>query len=68
MAAQHQAAPGKEIRDGAQVEAALYAFDVATIGSTNLMLRMKVALIAGATLGQIADERRSGFGEYRPSS
>jgi hypothetical protein len=41
---------------------------VAAAGNTdNLLDVMKAALLAGATLGQIADSLRSVFGEHRVS-
>jgi methylmalonyl-CoA mutase, N-terminal domain len=58
----------KRNQDRAKVEAALADVDAAARGTTNLLSVMKQALIAGATLGQIADQLRSVFGEYRPGS
>ncbi len=58
----------KQNQDRPRVEAALVEVDAAARGTDNLLPLMKNALIAGATLGQIADQLRSVFGEYRPGS
>jgi methylmalonyl-CoA mutase N-terminal domain/subunit len=54
-------------RDGAAVEAALASMDAAARGTDNLLLPMKEALRARATLGEVSDVLRKVFGEYRPS-
>jgi methylmalonyl-CoA mutase N-terminal domain/subunit len=48
------------------VDPALRRVDAAARGTDNLLPVMKDALVAGATLGQIADVLRDAFGEYRP--
>ncbi len=57
----------KQRQDVASVNAALARVSAATAGTDNLLEVMKAALIAGATLGQIADALRSVFGEHRVS-
>jgi methylmalonyl-CoA mutase N-terminal domain/subunit len=54
-------------RDQSTVDSALRAVgDIAT-GTGNLLYPMKVALRAGATLGEVSDALRAVFGEYRPT-
>ncbi len=55
-------------QDQTRVAATLAAVGDAAGGVDNLLPPMKDALLAGATLGQIADALRSVFGEYRPSN
>jgi methylmalonyl-CoA mutase N-terminal domain/subunit len=56
----------KQRQDRAAVDASLRLVDAAARGTDNLLPVMKDALLAGATLGQIADVLRAAFGEYRP--
>jgi len=56
----------KAAQDQARVDTALAAVGTAARGTDNLLPVMKQALLAGATLGQIADTLRTVFGEYRP--
>jgi methylmalonyl-CoA mutase, N-terminal domain len=56
----------KLAQDRAVVDAALATVADAARGDANLLPPMKVALLAGATLGQIAGVLRSIFGEHRP--
>ena len=55
----------KAAQDRAAVDRALAAVRETAGGSGNLLPVMKSALLAGATLGQIADALRSVFGEHR---
>jgi methylmalonyl-CoA mutase N-terminal domain/subunit len=57
----------KQRQDTASVNAALEQVVAAAQGTDNLLEVMKAALVAGATLGQIADALRSVFGEHRVS-
>ncbi len=52
-------------QDGDRVAAALDVVSDTARGSANLLPPMKAALLAGATLGQVADALRCVFGEYR---
>ncbi|HET7091834.1 MAG TPA: methylmalonyl-CoA mutase family protein, partial [Thermomicrobiales bacterium] len=56
----------KEAQDRPAVAAALAAVADAAHGDANLLPPMKAALLAGATLGQIAGVLRGIFGEHRP--
>jgi methylmalonyl-CoA mutase N-terminal domain/subunit len=56
----------KTRQDAEQVSAALGRVETAARGEDNLLPVMKEALIAGATLGQIANALRGVFGEHRP--
>ncbi len=53
-------------RDQAAAQVALVDVEAAARGTQNLLPPMKVALAAGATLGEVSDALRSVFGEYRP--
>ncbi|MCC6705048.1 MAG: methylmalonyl-CoA mutase [Thermomicrobiales bacterium] len=55
----------KAAQDHEQVAAALASVRTAAEGDDNLLPIMKNALLAGATLGQIADALRAVFGEHR---
>ncbi|MGZ8631012.1 MAG: methylmalonyl-CoA mutase family protein, partial [Actinomycetota bacterium] len=54
-------------RDQAAVDAALAGVAEAAAGTGNLLLPMKEALRARATLGEVSDALRGVFGEYRPT-
>jgi methylmalonyl-CoA mutase, N-terminal domain len=54
-------------RDQPAVDAALADVRSAAAGSANLFPPMREALRARATLGEVSDELRGVFGEYRPS-
>jgi methylmalonyl-CoA mutase N-terminal domain/subunit len=56
----------KRAQDREAVDAALTVVAEAARGDANLLPPMKAALLAGATLGQIADVLRGIFGEHRP--
>ncbi len=56
----------KASQDRARVDAARALVTDAARGTDNLLPVMKVALLAGATLGQIAGALRGVFGEHRP--
>jgi methylmalonyl-CoA mutase N-terminal domain/subunit len=53
-------------RDQAAVDAALGHLSVAAGGSDNLLVPMKEALAAMATLGEVSDVLRAEFGTYQP--
>lgn len=53
-------------RDAARVEETLQGVRETARGSDNLLVAMKEALRAGATLGEICDVLREEFGVYRP--
>ena len=53
-------------RDDAAVRAGLAAVARAARSTENLLLPMKEALRARATLGEVSDSLREVFGEYRP--
>ncbi|HVA44713.1 MAG TPA: methylmalonyl-CoA mutase family protein, partial [Acidimicrobiales bacterium] len=53
-------------RDQAAVEAALEDVSAAARGTQNLLVPMKVALAARATLGEVSDVLRAEFGVYQP--
>ena len=57
----------KAKQDRAAVEHALAQVRETARGTGNLLYGFKDAFLAGATLGQIADELRGVFGEHRPS-
>ncbi|HYU57906.1 MAG TPA: methylmalonyl-CoA mutase family protein, partial [Actinomycetota bacterium] len=54
-------------RDGRAVDAALASVEETAGGTGNLLLPMREALAARATLGEVSDALRRVFGEYRPS-
>jgi methylmalonyl-CoA mutase N-terminal domain/subunit len=56
----------REERDDAAVAAALARVEETARGTDNLLLPMKDALRARATLGEVSDALRRVFGEYRP--
>ena len=56
----------KAAQDRARVDAALESVRAAAKGTDNLLPVMKDALLAGATLGQVANALRDVFGEHRP--
>jgi methylmalonyl-CoA mutase N-terminal domain/subunit len=55
-------------QDRAAVDTALAAVERAANGSDNLLVVMKDALLAGATLGEICGRLRAAWGEYRPTA
>jgi len=57
----------KESQDRDRVDAALARVRATAAGTDNLLLVMKDALLAGATLGQVANALRDVFGEHRPA-
>jgi methylmalonyl-CoA mutase N-terminal domain/subunit len=54
-------------RDQAAVDTALASVEASARGTGNLLLPMKEALRARATLGEVSDVLRGVFGEYRPT-
>jgi methylmalonyl-CoA mutase N-terminal domain/subunit len=56
----------KSIQDRDAVKQTLVSVRETAKGTENLLPVMKSALLAGATLGQVADALRVEFGEYRP--
>ena len=56
----------KEAQDGAAVDAACERIREAAKSDSNLLIVMRDALRAGATLGQICGVLREEWGEYRP--
>jgi methylmalonyl-CoA mutase N-terminal domain/subunit len=54
-------------RDQAAVDAALTEVRATADGTGNLLPPMREALRARATLGEVSDQLRDAFGEYRPS-
>jgi methylmalonyl-CoA mutase N-terminal domain/subunit len=54
-------------RDGTAVTAALSGLAAAARGSANACWPMKVALAAGATVGEVCDTLRAEWGVYEPS-
>src|SRR5699024_10492160 len=56
----------KAEQDRDAVDAALARVREVAAGEDNLLPIMKEALLAGATLGQVANALRDVFGEYRP--
>ncbi|MEA2460249.1 MAG: methylmalonyl-CoA mutase, N-terminal domain [Actinomycetota bacterium] len=57
----------RDERDSGDVERALKAVDDAARGSDNLLIPMREALAAYATLGEVSDVLRGVFGVYEPS-
>jgi methylmalonyl-CoA mutase N-terminal domain/subunit len=55
-------------QDRAAVDAALADVERAANGTDNLLVVMKAALLAGATLGEICGRLRGAWGEYRPTT
>ncbi|HXY43643.1 MAG TPA: methylmalonyl-CoA mutase family protein [Acidimicrobiales bacterium] len=53
-------------RDQALVDALLGDVAAAALGTQNLLVPMRAALKAEATLGEVSDVLREAFGEYRP--
>ena len=53
-------------RDQQAVEASLRAVRETAAGTSNLLIPMREALRAGATLGEVSDALREVFGEYHP--
>jgi methylmalonyl-CoA mutase, N-terminal domain len=58
----------KVAQDHGKVDPALDAVRSAAEGTDNLLPVMKEALLAGATMGQVANALRDVFGEHRPES
>jgi methylmalonyl-CoA mutase N-terminal domain/subunit len=56
----------KAVQNRDAVDSALAAVGEVATGTENLLPAMKSALLAGATLGQIADTLRGVFGQHRP--
>jgi len=56
----------RQERDQAAVQAALEDVSAAARGTQNLLVPMKVALAARATLGEVSDVLRAEFGVYQP--
>ncbi len=56
----------RQERDQAAVRAALEDVSAAARGTQNLLVPMKVALAARATLGEVSDVLRAEFGVYQP--
>jgi methylmalonyl-CoA mutase N-terminal domain/subunit len=54
-------------RDQGAVDSAIAAVASVAAGNGNLLLPMKEALRARATLGEVSDTLREAFGEYRPT-
>ena len=54
-------------RDQAAVDAALADVEAAARGTENLLVPMKAALAAMATLGEVSDVLRGVFGEFEPT-
>jgi methylmalonyl-CoA mutase N-terminal domain/subunit len=54
----------KEVRG--DVSRDLASLKTAAAGDTNLLIPMRAALKAGATVGEVSDELRQVFGRYRP--
>ncbi len=65
-AQQARLAAYKANRDQSAVDSGLEALRVAAKGTDNVLYPMKVALRAGATLGEVSDALRDVFGTYRP--
>ena len=57
----------REERDQSAVDAALSDVEAAARGTQNLLLPMKTALAAMATLGEVSDVLRGVFGEFHPN-
>lgn len=58
----------QERQDRERVAAALVNVEAAARGTENLLVVMREALLAGATLGEICDQLRGVWGEYRAVS
>jgi methylmalonyl-CoA mutase N-terminal domain/subunit len=56
----------KANREGDAVAVALRDLEAAARGTQNLLVPMRAALAARATLGEVADVLREVFGVYRP--
>ncbi|MHB8498401.1 MAG: acyl-CoA mutase large subunit family protein [Acidimicrobiales bacterium] len=54
-------------RDQSSVDATLTAVEAAARGTQNLLVPMKAALAAMATLGEVSDVLRGVFGEFHPN-
>ena len=54
-------------RDQPRAETALADVGAAARGTQNLLVPMKEALSAGATLGEVSDVLRQAFGVYQPT-
>jgi methylmalonyl-CoA mutase N-terminal domain/subunit len=57
----------REERDQTAVDAALSEVEAAARGTQNLLVPMKAALAAMATLGEVSDVLRGAFGEFHPN-
>ena len=57
----------KAQRDTAAVNAALAGVAATAEGSDNLLIPMKIALAAGATVGEVSETLAGVFGRYRPA-
>jgi methylmalonyl-CoA mutase N-terminal domain/subunit len=57
----------RQERDQAAVDAAMADVETAARGTQNLLLPMKTALAAMATLGEVSDVLRGVFGEFHPN-
>lgn len=57
----------RKSRDGAKVSELLEGLRETAEGDGNLLEAMREALKAGATLGEVCDQMRTVFGEYRPA-
>ena len=57
----------REERDQPAVDAALADVEAAARGTQNLLVPMKSALAAMATLGEVSDVLRGVFGEFHPT-
>jgi methylmalonyl-CoA mutase N-terminal domain/subunit len=57
----------REERSQAEVDAALADVEAAARGTQNLLVPMKTALAAMATLGEVSDVLRGVFGEFHPN-
>ena len=57
----------RQERDQSAVDAALADVEAAARGTQNLLLPMKAALAAMATLGEVSDVLRRVFGEFHPN-
>jgi methylmalonyl-CoA mutase N-terminal domain/subunit len=57
----------KEQRDDAELGDRLAAIAAAASGEDNLLIPMKAALLAGASVGEVSDALRGVFGTHRPA-
>jgi len=57
----------REQRDGAAVEVALDGLRTAAVGSQNLLIPMRSALAAHATIGEVCNALRDVWGTYTPT-